>query len=86
MNKNKIENFFDDVEISEEAKEFWARVSSKFSKEEIEAFNILKKGSSKDIEKVIDILMRKEKAVIENNFKELKNIFEEEKEMFKNLF
>lgn len=80
----KIENFLDDIEISKQAKEFWARVSPKLSKEEIEAFNILKKENPKDIEKVIDILMRKEKAVIENNLKELKNIFEEEKEIFKN--
>lgn len=84
MNKNIIENFLDDIEIGKKAKEFWARVSPKFSKEEIEAFNILKKENPKDIEKVINILIRKEKAVIENDAKVLKDIFEEEKEIFKN--
>lgn len=84
MNKNKIENLFDDIDINPEAKEFWARMSPKFSKEEIKAFNILKKENPQDVTRVINILMRKEKAVIENNSKELKNIFEEEKEIFKN--
>lgn len=84
MNRKEIENFLDGIEISEQAKEFWIRVSPKFSKGEIEAFNILKKENPKDIEKVIDILMRKEKGIIKNDVKELKNILEEEKEMFKN--
>ena len=84
MKNKNLKNFLDDIEISKQAKEFWARIAYKLSLEELEAFIILKKQNPQDLVKAIDILMRKEKAVIENNSEELRNIFEEVKEIFRN--
>jgi hypothetical protein len=85
MTKSKIENFLDDVEISSEAKEFWARIVYKLSSEEIEAFTILKKQNPQDLIKAIDILMRREKAILEKDSKVLREILDEEKDMLKDL-
>lgn len=82
MNNSKIENFLDDIiYVSSEAKEFWARIYSKLSPEEIEAFIILKKQNPEDLVKAIDILMRREKALLEKDTKTLKEILNEEKNM-----
>lgn len=85
MTKTKIENFLDDIEISSEAKEFWARIVYKLSPEEIEAFIILKKQNPQDLTKAIDILMRREKALLEKDSKTLKEILDEEKSMLEDL-
>jgi len=82
MNKTKIENFLEDIDISSEAKEFWARIANRLSPEEIEAFTILKKQNPQDLVKAIDILMRREKALLKKDSKVLKEIFEEEKKIF----
>ena len=55
------------------------------SPEEIEAFIILKKENPQDLVRAIEILMRREKTLSEKDPKALKEIFEEEKNMFKDL-
>ncbi|MBT4731095.1 hypothetical protein HOB87_03915 [Candidatus Woesearchaeota archaeon] len=85
MNNLKLENFLDDVEISSEAKEFWGRIAYKLSPEEIEAFVILKKQNLQDLVKAIDILMRREKALLEKDPKILREILDEEKSMLEDL-
>ena len=84
MIKNNLKNFLDDIKISNEAKEFWMRICGKLSPEEIEAFIILKKQNSEDLIKAIDILMRREKALLDKNPQALKEIFEEGKNMLEN--
>jgi len=81
----KIKNFLDDVKISHDTKDFWARIADKLSAEEIEAFIVLKKENPQDLVRAIEILMRREKALLEKDTKTLKEIFEEEKNMFKDL-
>lgn len=83
MQIENLKNFLDDIEISSVAKEFWVRISNKLSQEEMEAFIILKKESPQDLAKAINILMRREKALLEKDIKTLKEILIEEKNMFK---
>ena len=85
MTEIKIKNFLDDVKIGADAKDFWARIVRKLSPEEIEAFIILKKENSRDLVRAIEILMRREKALLGKDTKTLKEIFKEEKSMFKDL-
>ncbi|MBT7556595.1 hypothetical protein HN615_06685 [Candidatus Woesearchaeota archaeon] len=85
MNKIKLENFLDDIEINPEVKEFWARIAYKLSPEEIEAFIILKKYNPQDLIKAIDILMRREKALLEKDFQALKKILKKEKDILRDL-
>ena len=85
MTEIKIKNFLDDVKIGADAKDFWTRIAGKLSPEEIEAFIILKKENSRDLVRAIEILMRREKALLGKDTKTLKEIFEEEKNMFKDL-
>ena len=85
MTEIKIKNFLDDVKISHDTKDFWARIADKLSPEEIEAFIILKKENPQDLVRAIEILMRREKTLSEKDPKALKEIFEEEKNMFKDL-
>lgn len=85
MQNKDLKNFLDDIEISPEAKEFWARMACKLSPEEIEAFVILKKYNPQDLIKAIDVLMRREKALLEKDSQMLKEIFEEEKSMLEDL-
>ena len=85
MTEIKIKNFLDDIKISHDAKDFWARIVRKLSPEEIEAFIILKKENSRDLVRAIEILMRREKALLGKDTKTLKEIFKEEKSMFKDL-
>jgi len=85
MTEIKIKNFLDDVKIGADAKDFWTRIAGKLSPEEIEAFIILKKENSRDLVRAIEILMRREKALLGKDTKTLKEIFKEEKSMFKDL-
>ena len=85
MTEIKIKNFLDDVKIGADAKDFWTRIAGKLSPEEIEAFIILKKENPQDLVRAIEILMRREKALLGKDTKTLKEIFEEEKNMFKDL-
>jgi len=83
--KTNIKNFLDDIKISSDAKDFWTRIVDKLSPEEIEAFIILKKENPRDLVKAIEILTRRKKALSEKDTKTLKEIFEEEKNMFKDI-
>ena len=85
MTETKMKNFLNDVKISSDAKDFWARIADKLSAEEIKAFIILKKENPQDLVRAIEILMRREKTLSEKDPKALKEIFEEEKNMFKDL-
>ena len=85
MTETNIKNFLDDIKISHDAKDFWARIVRKLSPEEIEMFIILKKENPQDLVRAIEILMRREKTLSEKDPKALKEIFEEEKNMFKDL-
>ena len=85
MTEIKIKNFLDDIKISHDAKDFWTRIAGKLSPEEIEAFIILKKENPQDLVRAIEILMRREKALLGKDTKTLKEIFKEEKSMFKDL-
>ncbi|PIT96827.1 hypothetical protein COT82_01155 [Candidatus Campbellbacteria bacterium CG10_big_fil_rev_8_21_14_0_10_35_52] len=83
--KTNIKNFLDDIKISSDAKDFWTRIVDKLSPEEIETFIILKKENPRDLVKAIEILTRRKKALSEKDTKTLKEIFEEEKNMFKDI-
>ena len=85
MTETNIKNFLDDIKISHDAKDFWARIVRKLSPEEIEMFIILKKENPQDLVRAIEILMRREKALLGKDTKTLKEIFKEEKNMFKDL-